>query len=730
MIRALFLSLLILGTPLFAASPEYLVGGTVSLPAPGHRSAAAVATDGTDFLAAWVDFRSPTQRALIATRLTREGRVLDPLGIRIAATPGGIDRAGIVWDGDAYLLVWTVLPSPDGIHSLNAARIDRDGHMVLPPRALVEGAILTSREAIATNGNAIVVAYHNWKEPYGPRILALDRDANTLSDESLSPGNVWAENFSIAATPSRFAVAWSQRNGFNPDTLHAAALTSDGRLAGAPVLLGEGGFPRIGSDGSRFLLVSTREAVEARVLDADLNVIGGVKTLTSEPHMHAGAILWRNGRYEMDVALAGLGGAASTKVLDTDGNVVDSRPRDRGAFTAATNGGEVLALFGEQVPTNTHPQLFAALYRGTSRTAERAEVLPWSGNGHTSPVVVAGPSGQLVAWVEESGVYATRVDANGSSLDGRGVQLAPKGSSDVRVAFDGTDYVAAWVDGNAIGVCNIAPATGAKFNATRFEAAVWNGIALAASPDAIYVVWADERVHLQEIPYSRTTPPALPIPISPGDMLAAAPAASWNGSTLLVTWNRMEYLAGTPPVSVATATLAARVTQGLDVLDAVPLVVTGDLDVYEGEVLGVPAVASDGSGWLIVTGLARNRTGHGVLARRVLSNGAVEGNGPERIATGAAPAVAWDGTRYAVAWKDGANVLVAAVPGAGSLIASRGRLVATNAAPSALSIAPAANGEAAVVYAKESFLPQHTGVERTFLRFMDYGIPRGRVIRR
>ena len=126
----------------------------------------------------------------------------------------------------------------------------------------------------------------------------------------------------------------------------------------------------------------------------------------------------------------------------------------------------------------------------------------------------------------------------------------------------------------------------------------------------------------------------------------------------------------------------------------------------------------------------RDDTDRDVVARRVLHDGTLEGSEQERIAAGGSPAVAWDGTRYAVAFKDGASVFAGAVPAAGALHATRRQLVAANVAPSALSIAPAANGAAAVVYTRVSFLPQHTGVERSFLRFMDYGIPRGRVIRR
>src|SRR4051812_26103684 len=49
-----------------------------------------VATDGKEFLAAWVDGRSGEGREIYASRLSANGEPLDPLGIRV--TEIGDDR--------------------------------------------------------------------------------------------------------------------------------------------------------------------------------------------------------------------------------------------------------------------------------------------------------------------------------------------------------------------------------------------------------------------------------------------------------------------------------------------------------------------------------------------------------------------------------------------------------------------------------------------------------------
>lgn len=440
-------------------------------------------------------------------------------------------------------------------------------------------------------------------------------------------------------------------------------------------------------------------------------------------------VLWRAGRYEVDYFRYGPTQIeAFATELDADGHLVATHKRDKPGFEAATNGSDVLVIFGAEVSTSTHLQLFAALYRGNAAVAEAHELLSWSGNAHTNPVVAASAHGHLVAWYEESGVYFTRVDAQGHSLDGRGVLLAPKGHG-VRVTFDGTNYVAAWIEEGGFGVRRIAPATGATVAEVHVPQEVWSGLAVAASPEATYVVAARHRLFVTRIPHATNVPEPMPVAVSPEEKDVAAPAAAWNGFELLVTWNETVWTHSDPPFPLALKVLAARVTANLGLLNFEPLVVgETDGDGFRG--FGPPSIASDGDDWLIVADFGTMIGEKDVLARRVRHDGVLEGNAMVRIAGGANPAVTWDGTRYAVAWKDGETVRLGAIAPSGTPAATRQTVVATNAGPGTISVAPAASGEAAVAYTKLSFLPQHTGVERTFLRFMDYGLPRGRAVRR
>lgn len=745
-LRALVLAIVAFAAPLFAASPEYPIGATVSTPAANYRAGASIATDGTDFFTVWADSRSSWSGAIIGTRVKRSGQVLDPLGLRIS-TSGSASLPNVVWDGAAYLVIWT-----SDYTSVYAARIDRDGRVVMAPRVIVENGATSGSRYAASNGNVTVVAYRSYRSgPHLPaRIVVLGRDGNTLHDESLAPDNSsFRTGFAVAANSSRFAVAWGTNPGFDmwKTIVEAVALTPDGHVIGTPVNVGSGEAPAIGTDGSGFAILS-RKWSEARVdllsrtVNADLTEVSAEQNLVNGYNVDLPSVLWRGDRYEVVAGVRALWWDGKYDIasieLDRDGDRLAVRSRgnvDGGestaqAVVAATNGADVLTAFNANTPTTFGTQIFGRVYRGSSLIYDVQSILSWSGNKQTNPEIALSAFGLFAGWTEESGVYATRIDPQGRSLDGRGVQLTTT-SLRARVAFDGTNYVVAWLDWGFIGVRYIAPLNGATVAEVRVPTSTWRGLALAVSPEATYVVFTEERVRVTRIPHATHTPDPVPLTVSPEDMLVGDSAASWNGSALLVTWTEIAIPRGDPPIEIGTKILGARVTAGLSLLDPAPLTIAATNVEDEWFSFGAPSVASNGKDWLVITDLNREH----VIARRVLSNGMVEGNGPATIAAGFAPVATWDGMRYAVAWREAPvptssnlRLALAAVPESGALVATRRTIVATQTAESLPSIARSGD-EVAVAYTRISFRPEHTGVERSYFRVMDLA-QKGRVVRR
>ncbi len=71
---------------------------------PGYQPHAAVASNGTDFLAAWVDYASSTFD-IFAARVAASGTVLDPNGSSVESNSSAAFPA-IASDGTNYLLIW------------------------------------------------------------------------------------------------------------------------------------------------------------------------------------------------------------------------------------------------------------------------------------------------------------------------------------------------------------------------------------------------------------------------------------------------------------------------------------------------------------------------------------------------------------------------------------------------------------------------------------------------
>src|SRR5438045_4751902 len=99
--------------------------------ADGVQSTAAVASDGHDFFAVWLDGRGG-DIAVYGARITADGTLLDPTGIRIAS---GYNRASVVWTGSSYL----VMLSSSFSCTAAVARIDRDQTLASPSRQVLDG---------------------------------------------------------------------------------------------------------------------------------------------------------------------------------------------------------------------------------------------------------------------------------------------------------------------------------------------------------------------------------------------------------------------------------------------------------------------------------------------------------------------------------------------------------------------------------------------------------------
>lgn len=704
--------------------------------------ASAVASDGDGFFAVWRDQRGGGER-IIGTRLTANGDVLDLTGIDIGGSSTTPPRTpGVVWSGTSWVVVWFAED-----RQLMAARVDRHGNVLDAPRLLMGGATSANDNGtpfVASNGSRIAVAYRMLMTNglYELRSLLLDRELNVVGEVRLARDDAQRRELTLTANGSEFAAVWMAFHPPFPNTtsmVEAARFDGSGALlTSVPRQLGLGAYPVIAGDGSSYVVVLLNEAEprmwRTRPLSRELDVLSHDRDIPDSIGMGIPSILFSGGRY---VGLSTQfeqqsGYRLAAFSMDRDGRPSAITRRDTvfvgsqvtPALRAATSGTNVLSVWAEAL----NPASFDAAVRivgAVSRAGNEVlditidrKLVAISANAQQTPDVAFGASMHLAAWSEDDGVYATRIGLDGRSLDGRGVRLAPRGGAP-SVAFDGTQFVAAWSDSvdGTVNVRFISPATGLQPEVLRANGL---GASLAAGGDGSLLVWAgaDDRIRAASIQRATRAFAGSPIVVSPpSEEDAAAPSAAWNGSVFLVVWTEFKL---TPfgshvPFLDLKRILGARLKANLTLLDTAALVIG---DVPNKQDYGA-AVASNGTDWMVVWQSNISQPDIVLRGRRVHADGALQG--PEsgiEIAAGSARALAWDGSRYALAWKPApdASIAVGYLPPSGPAApADKVTLLNTKAAvPYAIDIAGV--NRLVVAYTRIAREPQYGGVQRAFLQ--------------
>src|SRR5688572_15205329 len=116
----------------------------------------AIASDGENFFAAWVDTRSgPDAGARIfGARLRPDGSFLDPTGFaisEIAEEPNGVREPAVVWTGSEYVVIWG-----ENFWKIYARRISRDGKLIDSRPVKIAHEFLGPLTAVTT-GRTILV---------------------------------------------------------------------------------------------------------------------------------------------------------------------------------------------------------------------------------------------------------------------------------------------------------------------------------------------------------------------------------------------------------------------------------------------------------------------------------------------------------------------------------------------------------------------------------------------
>ena len=140
----------------------FAVAANAGLDAPGGRP--GIASDGNGFLTVWRDARNSGTHAddPYAARVTRDGTVLDPNGIRLSTSTADAEWPSVAFDGTHYLVVWTA-PVAATQYEVYGAIVATDGSVVAADIPITTtGASYNRVISLAYDGTNFLVVWRTW----------------------------------------------------------------------------------------------------------------------------------------------------------------------------------------------------------------------------------------------------------------------------------------------------------------------------------------------------------------------------------------------------------------------------------------------------------------------------------------------------------------------------------------------------------------------------------------
>jgi hypothetical protein len=682
-------------------SPEAEVDVAIVGGAPEAQLEPAVATDGTVFLVAWVDRRTREEEWVVATRVALDGTVLDPVGIRVAASPGQRAAPAVAAGAGAFLVAWQ--QSGAAGTQLVATPVGADGSLMAGPATVVDEVYGDpGRTTAAFDGEAFRVAWSSFDDDPDPRfgdcplrLATLDAAAAPVGRASLGTSTCGGRSRPALACAGEDCLVVYARSGYLMRGLYDRAGAPRDPAGLRTAFLG-GSEPAAIFDGAEYVVAFQRPGAVTGTFD----VVGA----------------------RMSAA----------------GNVVDTTPfpvaeGGTGAWPAlAFDGTAVLAAWEARSPQGTDLRALRMAPDGTPLDAVTIPVSEAPG-AQIAPALAASPAGALVAFADTRSdpagdVYAARILPGGAVADPEGLLLSRSAGREARpaVAFDGTRWLVAFEDarasGHATGIFGLRlAADGTPLDAAPFAIADGTNAELrpaaAGCAGGFFVAWEDYRSGSADVFVARvpgegaaSSPPAHAV--ATGAYAQGPPAIACGSAGALVAWHDAgayparpramvaarlgpdgapldpaglvlsEQTAGAPPSVAATAqgfavAWAASDAGGHGLVLASPIAPDGTRGPVA-TVCDAPAATSDlalavdAGGLQVVFVDQRTAPGHLRTARLSAGGAVLDPCGVEIPGTSgaAAPAMAFDGARHLVAFElpeSGGLRGVQLAPGGGAL---------------------------------------------------------------
>ncbi len=572
--------------------------------ASGDQFRPAVARGDTQLMVVWHDIRTSTSFDIYGTRVSRSGIVLDPAGVRISSAPGNQWYPSVAWRDTNYVVVWgdaRAGPNDD----IYAARVSESGVV------------------LDTAGICVCMA------PRGQLFPAV------------APGD------------TNLLVVWQDRRNAGTDDIYGSRVTPSGLVldtAGIAISTGAGsqGSPAVVFDGSNHFVVwdhnynvyGARLNRSGQVLDPSGIPISIGAANQFSPAVDADSTnyltVWIDSRVDEDIFGARI--SKSGVVIDTAGFAVSIAANSHARPAVAFDNANFLTAWADyRCFENRSPccDIYGARVSPGGGVLDRIGFpISTAPDSQDCPSLTFGGANYLAVWQDRRDaagyhIYGTRISQTGIVLDASGIAISinANGQEHPAVAYNGQDYFVVWQDAcsglswDISGTRVTESGVIIEPNGTPISTAAGHQMfpALACNDSTYLVTWEDTRnggtsncdIYGARVRPSGTVLDPSGIPISSAPRRQQAPSIASDGVNYFVVWQDSR-------TSAFPDIYGARIDKAGNLLDPAGIAIAAAADSQAS-----PAVAFDGSRYLVIWQDRRNGFFYDICGARISTSGVV-----------------------------------------------------------------------------------------------------------
>jgi PASTA domain-containing protein len=460
--------------------------------APGDEWAPKLASDGTEYLVAWMNDPTGSAWEVEGARVACDGSVLDSSPITVSAAASSPLTPAVGFGDSTFMVAWADQGSAGGAY---AARVSTAG-LVLDPNGIPISTSGAGHPSIAFDGANYLVGWErsgassSRLDLYAARVDTsggvLDLEGRPI--DRLAPSD--QDKPVMAFDGTNYLAVWQDYRAGNSD-IYAGRITQQGELldgTGIPVAVGAGDEldAAVTFDGENYVVVWEVDLLGQRdVFGARLSPSGALldpsgipistragdeATPTVASDGSTSIVIWADSRNAVKFArhpggppppppppppprwdLYGARIDHEGSVLDPDGAPVSTRASDQRDPAISFDGASYLAVWGDG--TYTAEDVYGTRINPDGTVLDPGGIAISTVFGAQGYPDVASAEGQsLAVWWDFNGpdytINGARVSGGGQVLDQGGLVIsdAPGTQSFPAVGFDGLDYFAAWDD--------------------------------------------------------------------------------------------------------------------------------------------------------------------------------------------------------------------------------------------------------------------------------------------